>query len=530
MRAEPGRTVRDDLAESRDKPSDDRSRTLDTGWGDGDLSSRDLSGRNSRPLARQPAGRLTAPPAAGESLDRDEDAVESLFRADQTLRAPSIPVAPNEAELTRWQATARVSLFDERVSDPVPPPPAGEPRPAAATAPRAGGLPGARTRELASQPSRAADLAPPRSLDEPRQAPPVPVRPPMTSTDVPVTARAAVPARSEVEELESEPPPNDLFEQPAAVEPPAAPPGRRRPLPRGPKPVTLIVLGSAALLTLGSAAVLLGSRDNPGASTPLARMPRAPAEAPAPPPRAAPAPASGSTPARPPAPAAAQPVAPAPALQAPAAAEPAQAEPSQAAPQPAQPAAAAQSAAPQAPVAQPAPAAPQAQAVAPPAPSAQPVAAAPQAKPAAAPAPAAQPARASEPTAVRPPAAQRDVEQVEGDGAADSGKLMTAARKLLADDEPEGAEAMMRDLLARDPQDHHAMELLVRALMDQDRGQDALPFARKMVQRRGRRVPYRLLLGDLLLMVGDEAAARAEWRVALELAPDDREIKRRLGL
>jgi predicted negative regulator of RcsB-dependent stress response len=51
-----------------------------------------------------------------------------------------------------------------------------------------------------------------------------------------------------------------------------------------------------------------------------------------------------------------------------------------------------------------------------------------------------------------------------------------------------------------------------------------------MVQRRGKRVPYRLLLGDVLLMVGDEAGARAEWKAALELAPDDREIKRRLGL
>jgi len=74
------------------------------------------------------------------------------------------------------------------------------------------------------------------------------------------------------------------------------------------------------------------------------------------------------------------------------------------------------------------------------------------------------------------------------------------------------------------------MEVLVRALMDQDRGQDAVPFARKMVQRRGRRVPYRLLLGDVLLMVGDEAGARAEWNKALQLAPSDREIKRRLGL
>ena len=74
------------------------------------------------------------------------------------------------------------------------------------------------------------------------------------------------------------------------------------------------------------------------------------------------------------------------------------------------------------------------------------------------------------------------------------------------------------------------MELLVRALIDQDRGAEAVPFARKMVQRRTKRVAYRLLLGDVLLMVGDEAGARTEWQAALALEPSDREIRRRLGL
>lgn len=108
--------------------------------------------------------------------------------------------------------------------------------------------------------------------------------------------------------------------------------------------------------------------------------------------------------------------------------------------------------------------------------------------------------------------------------------LISAARRKLADDDPKGAEVLMRQLLAKDPQDHHAMELLVRALMDQDRGPDALPYARKIVQRRPRRIAYRLLLGDLLLMVGNEGAAHKEWAEARKLAPDDPQIKRRLGL
>ena len=116
----------------------------------------------------------------------------------------------------------------------------------------------------------------------------------------------------------------------------------------------------------------------------------------------------------------------------------------------------------------------------------------------------------------------------EPSGADDSDKVIAAARKLLGSDEPDKAEALMRDVIAKDPQNHHAMEVLARALMDQDRGAEAVPFARKIVQRRGKRVPYRLLLGDLLLMIGDEAGARAEWQQALALAPGNAEIERRL--
>jgi hypothetical protein len=115
------------------------------------------------------------------------------------------------------------------------------------------------------------------------------------------------------------------------------------------------------------------------------------------------------------------------------------------------------------------------------------------------------------------------------EGGSASQALIAAARKRLAEDDPQGAEALMRQALAKDPRDHHAMELLAHALMDQDRGADALPFARKIVARRPRRVSYRLLLGDLLLMVGNEAAARNEWEEARKIAPDDPQIKRRLG-
>jgi hypothetical protein len=332
---------------------------------------------------------------------------------------------------------------------------------------------------------------------------------------MPADARNGVRSRAETEQLERDSLPHAVIERLAASGKAAAP-ARRRRLVHGPKAATLAMLGAAALLTLGSVAVLLGSRQNPVASAPpLARMPRGPAEAAAPQlPTPAPAPAPSPEQAAPAAEAAVaaaqgQPARPAaePAAVAPEPAPQAQAAPVPAAapPQPAQPAppATAESAVPHAPQAK-----PTAPAAAPAAPTPDP-----------APAPAAEP-RAAEPGA----------EQAETGPAADSDKLMAAARKLLADDEPERAEALMRELLARAPQDHHAMELLVRALMDQDRGKEALPFARKMVQRRSKRVPYRLLLGDVLLMVGDEAGARVEWQAALQLDPGDREIKRRLGL
>src|SRR5262245_37857844 len=120
MRMDLGRSAPDELAESSDESSDARAPALDTGWGDGDLAAR--SGRSSRPLAVKPL-RVHAPPAAGELLERDGDAVESLFRADRTLRAPTISISPSEAELTRRHAAARISLFDEGMTDPAPAPP-----------------------------------------------------------------------------------------------------------------------------------------------------------------------------------------------------------------------------------------------------------------------------------------------------------------------------------------------------------------------------------------------------------------------
>jgi hypothetical protein len=108
--------------------------------------------------------------------------------------------------------------------------------------------------------------------------------------------------------------------------------------------------------------------------------------------------------------------------------------------------------------------------------------------------------------------------------------LLIRARRLRADDEPEQAEALARQVLAANPREHHAMVELARALIDQDRGKEAAAQMKKAVAKRRKRVSYRLLYGDALLMAGDQAGAKLQWQVAYELAPTHKGVKQRLGL
>jgi len=499
------------------------------GWTDGDLgSSPETPAAKTRALGLASTafgvGAQPAAPAPLADAGADDDPVESLFRADQTLRAPSIPAAPSEAEVTRWRATVRSSsMFDEQVSDPMPgedeplrapPQPMGnnlelsiDPRIAARARARAQALAAAVAPvQVPPAAGAAGDAgAPPRRRAPGAPGAEAPPPPAAARRGKEATGRSGVRSKAEAAA--------DL-----APEAPAAQPGeprasgeeaseltsaRRRRLERGPRPALLAVLGVAALMAFGTAAVLIGLVPNPFADAPpaTAAAPRATVPAAAAPRAVKPdAPAKAQAPAVPVAPQPAVPLSPQPAAVTPAAA--------------------------QAPAAVPADA----------------KLASEQASAAAAESPPAKPAIgvvdtkqepmviAPEEAAQQPAAKPRAAAPAASAEIASSSSLLTAARNFLADDEPARAEAAMRELLARDPSDHHAMEMLVRALMDQDRGAEALPFARKMVQRRTKRVPYRLLLGDVLLMVGDEAGARAEWQAALALAPDDREIRRRLGL
>jgi predicted negative regulator of RcsB-dependent stress response len=433
------------------------------------------------------------PPSAPEA----DDPVASLFRSSQAMPAPKIVEAPSEAEITRWHAATRSSLFEESVRDPSPPPPAG---------------------------SIAGAYVPPPAPDAPR-------KPPAIAAPAPAAATPPVPPPAVTAEALLAPPPA----LPPRAGADAAP--RKRRVATGPKKRVLIAAGLGAALSMGAAAAVLQLIPNPfapreasgsiarldaqppvAAPKPVAAAPAKPAAAPAPAPVPATPPAASARAEVPAAAAAAAPATPAPAAAA------AATRAAESAAPPAKPEALAQAK----PEAVPATSAAKPEATAPAAPAvAQP--------PAAAIAPAAAKVETAKPEAAKaevekPEAAKPEADDDAHSAAAENHKLILAANKLLADDDAKGAEALMRQALAADPGDHHAMEVLVRALIDQDRGAEAVPYARKMVKRRSKRVAYRLLLGDALLMTGDEAAARREWNTALEIDPKDRQVRMRLGL
>jgi hypothetical protein len=460
------------------------------------------------------------PPAAGE------DPVASLFSADRTLPAPVVAPEVNESELTRWKS-ARDSLFGESVKDPAPAakgaaalPPARtgrtlggddeEPltegrravdKPVAASKARQdertsdSGTPlvralsvskiGAQHEAARTAPrvlEDASDLAPPNSL--PKLEAPNKKKTALHAGAPPPPAAAArgetLPVAPPLGKRALEPSPAGKKARPDATgptrtkkkTPPPRPasgevvePAAKKKFRRGPKPLLLAALTLLVLAAGGVSAVVLEIVPDPLAE-PAAPVAR----------RGVPTNATAAAPSQP------------TAATAPAAA------------------------APQAEVAQPT--------VAAPAPAAS-SKTAPKAAAATAPQP-----QAPKPVVAAAPSAAPMLDDAPIN--ADNDQLISLARKALAEENAAQAEALARRALAKEAGDHHAMEVLARALIDQDRGPEAVAFARRIVDKRKKRVPYRLLLGDALLMVGDAAGARREWQAAAELEPNNREVKQRL--
>ncbi|MFO0686853.1 MAG: tetratricopeptide repeat protein [Sandaracinus sp.] len=94
---------------------------------------------------------------------------------------------------------------------------------------------------------------------------------------------------------------------------------------------------------------------------------------------------------------------------------------------------------------------------------------------------------------------------------------------------PEQAETLLRRALTVDPREHHAALALAELLMHRHAPAEAVPLYELVVRRRPGRAEYRVDLGDARRDAGDAEGARAAWREALEIDPDNADAHERLG-
>jgi hypothetical protein len=106
--------------------------------------------------------------------------------------------------------------------------------------------------------------------------------------------------------------------------------------------------------------------------------------------------------------------------------------------------------------------------------------------------------------------------------------VLSRAEKLLRRGDEQEAEPLFRAVLEKEPDEHHAMEGLVKILLKRGAGTEALPMAERIVRKRSRRASYRLLYGDALSQSGDKAGAEEQWNQALRLSPGNVAALRRL--
>lgn len=110
-----------------------------------------------------------------------------------------------------------------------------------------------------------------------------------------------------------------------------------------------------------------------------------------------------------------------------------------------------------------------------------------------------------------------------------SDQLVTRAGQLRAANRLDDARATYERALQFDPRNPHAMEGMGRVELAAGNARGAVGWAERAIRLRSRRAAYRVLLGDALQAAGDAAGARAAWRAALELDPQDDDARRRLG-
>lgn len=107
--------------------------------------------------------------------------------------------------------------------------------------------------------------------------------------------------------------------------------------------------------------------------------------------------------------------------------------------------------------------------------------------------------------------------------------LTEQARALLDHHDDAGAEPLLLQAAALGPRNPHPMEALARLYLARGDAPHAVEWADKLVGVRHRRASFRVLQGDARKLAGDQAAAEAAWRAALELEPDNHDAHARLG-
>jgi CheY-like chemotaxis protein len=128
-----------------------------------------------------------------------------------------------------------------------------------------------------------------------------------------------------------------------------------------------------------------------------------------------------------------------------------------------------------------------------------------------------------EPPPPEEPAAEAGATAAEGEDPA------TLRREALGASEAE-QEAIYRRILALDPEDYRAAVELAQLLTARGEHAEAAELLTIPVRRRPRTARYRVLYGDALRRAGQPIEARAAWRRALELDPDSRAARLRLGI
>jgi len=107
--------------------------------------------------------------------------------------------------------------------------------------------------------------------------------------------------------------------------------------------------------------------------------------------------------------------------------------------------------------------------------------------------------------------------------------LVTRSLALIRGGEFDLAEATLDRAWELDPKNPQAMAGYAALYIAANEGDRAIRWAERAVAKRPRRAPYRVLLGDALMLQGEVDSARRAWRKALAQDPDSRAARSRLA-